>query len=82
MLIYYLFLVSLYAFLNSLKIDVERRNDIFGNVRDYIHQDLKNKKYLKIEMDQISKKVSISWGSRAEKEIPKHDILKFVCKVS
>ncbi|XP_018565249.1 non-structural maintenance of chromosomes element 3 homolog [Anoplophora glabripennis] len=73
--------VSLYAFLKSLNIDTERRHDIFGNVKDYIHHSLKNKKYLNIEMDQISKKVSFSWGTRAEKEISKHEILKFVCKM-
>ncbi|KAG5897045.1 hypothetical protein JTB14_021765 [Gonioctena quinquepunctata] len=73
--------VSLYAFLNSFKIDVERRHEIFGNVKDYITNILKNKKYLNIEMDQLSKKNSISWGSRAEKEISKHDILNFVCKM-
>ncbi|KAJ8922641.1 hypothetical protein NQ315_007673 [Exocentrus adspersus] len=73
--------VSLYSFLKSLDIDVERRHVLFGNVKDYIHHTLKNKKYLKIEMDQMSKRVSFSWGVRAEKEISKHEILKFVCKM-
>nr|XP_023026237.1 non-structural maintenance of chromosomes element 3 homolog [Leptinotarsa decemlineata] len=72
---------SLYSFLNSLKIDVERKHEIFGNVKDYITNTMKNKKYLNVEMDQFSKKTSFSWGTRAEKEISKHDILKFVCKI-
>ncbi|KAJ8984457.1 hypothetical protein NQ317_012523 [Molorchus minor] len=35
--------VSLYTFLKSLQIDVEKRHEIFGNVRDYINHTLKNK---------------------------------------
>lgn len=43
---------------------------------------MKLKKYIEIETDQISKKISFSWGPRSENEISKHDILNFVCKVS
>ncbi|KAJ8984458.1 hypothetical protein NQ317_012524 [Molorchus minor] len=32
-------------------------------------------------MDQISKKITYSWGPRSEKEISKQEVLKFVCKV-
>ncbi|CAH1159762.1 unnamed protein product [Phaedon cochleariae] len=73
--------LSLYTFLKSFQIDPDRRHELFGNVKDYIHITLKNKKYLTLEMDQLSKKISISWGPRAEKEISKHEILKFVCKM-
>ncbi|XP_056641378.1 melanoma-associated antigen D2-like [Diorhabda sublineata] len=71
---------SLYAFLKTFGLDVETRHEIFGSIKDFI-TNLKNKKYIEMEIDQISKKASISWGSRAEKEISKHEILKFVCKM-
>lgn len=71
----------MYSFLKSFKIDIERKHDLFGNVREYIFNTLKSKKYIDIETDSLSKKVTFSWGSRAEKEISKHEILSLVCKV-
>jgi len=71
---------SLYNFLQSLGIDVERRHKIFGSVKEHITT-LKNKKYINMETDPLSKKISFSWGDRAEREISKHEMLKFVCKM-
>lgn len=71
---------SLYAFLKTFGLDVETRHEIFGSIKDFI-TNLRNKKYIEMEIDPMSKKASISWGSRAEKEISKHEILKFVCKM-
>lgn len=51
-------------------------------MKDYIFNTLKTKKYIDIERDQLSKKVTFSWGPRSEMEISKHDILNFVCKVN
>lgn len=68
-------------FLQTFKIDVERKHAIFGDVKEYIFNTLKAKKYLEIETDQVSKKVTFKWGPRSEIEISKHDILNFVCKV-
>lgn len=76
------FLASLHSFLRSLQINIDQRHEVFGNVRDCIYNNFKNKKYLKIEINDISKKASFSWGPRAEKEISKIDVLKFVCKVN
>lgn len=71
----------MYSFLSSFKIDTEKKHELFGNVKEYIFNTLKSKKYIDIETDQITKKVTFSWGPRSEKEISKHEILKFVCKV-
>lgn len=68
--------------MKAFKIDVERKHELFGNVKDYILNTLKTKKYLDVETDPMSKKVTFKWGPRAEKEICKRSILNFVCKVS
>lgn len=75
------FVASMYSFLKALKIDVEKKHELFGNVKEFIFSNLKNKKYIEIVPDPISKKVTFSWGPRSEKEISKHEILSFVCKV-
>ncbi|RZC37282.1 melanoma-associated antigen D2-like [Asbolus verrucosus] len=72
---------SLYAFLTCFKIDVNKRHPLFGQVKDYIMNVLVKKKYLLMETDSLSKKISFSWGIRAEKEVSKLEILKFVCKI-
>ncbi|XP_028140347.2 non-structural maintenance of chromosomes element 3 homolog [Diabrotica virgifera virgifera] len=71
---------SLYSFLETFGIDVQRRHEIFGSIKDCLNV-LKNKKYINMETEQLSKKVTFSWGSRAEKEISKLEVLKFVCKM-
>ncbi|XP_072386175.1 non-structural maintenance of chromosomes element 3 homolog [Diabrotica undecimpunctata] len=71
---------SLYSFLETFGIDIQRRHEIFGNIKDCLNL-LKNKKYINMETEQLSKKVTFSWGSRAEKEISKLEVLKFVCKM-
>lgn len=71
----------MYSFLEAFGIDIDRKHDLFGNVREYIFHTLKAKKYIELQTDPDTKKISFSWGPRSEKEISKHDILNFVCKV-
>ncbi|KAJ8949817.1 hypothetical protein NQ318_000515 [Aromia moschata] len=73
--------VSLQSFLTSLGIDIERRHQVMGNIKEYINHTLKNRKYLNIDVDPVNRKMSYSWGPRAEKEISKQEILNFVCKM-
>jgi hypothetical protein len=72
---------ALYTFLKHFQIDPNVRHPLFGPVNDYIANVLVKQKYLQMDTDPISKKVTFSWGVRAEKEISKHEILKFVCKM-
>lgn len=73
------FSASLNAFLKSLNIDPDRKHSVFGNVKDFIHVTMVKQKYIVIAIDQ--KRLMYSWGIRAEKEISKHELLKFVAKV-
>lgn len=76
------FSVNLYAFLKSCGIDVELKHPIFGQVKDYINKVLIKKQYLTTEIESITRRQTFKWGTRAEKEISKMAILKFICKVS
>ena len=75
-------LASVYSFLKSFGIDVNIRHPLFGLIKDYITNVLIKQKFLSVETDPITKKTLFSWGIRAETEINKHELLKFVCKVS
>ncbi|CAG9856800.1 unnamed protein product [Phyllotreta striolata] len=70
---------SMYQFLLKLGIDVERKHEVFGNVKEFILVKMKNDKYLNIEKNTLTNDLTFSWGAKAEKEISKHKILKFVC---
>ncbi|CAG9766593.1 unnamed protein product [Ceutorhynchus assimilis] len=72
--------VSLYSFLKSVGIDVDLRHPIFGQVKESIKTLIKQQ-YLIHEINNISKREIYKWGLRAEKEISKHKILEFVCKM-
>ncbi|KAJ3657258.1 hypothetical protein Zmor_016270 [Zophobas morio] len=72
---------SVYSFLKSFGIDVNIRHPLFGLIKDYITNVLIKQKFLSVETDPITKKTLFSWGIRAETEINKHELLKFVCKV-
>lgn len=65
----------------SLGIDPEKKHEIFGNVKDYISVTMVKRKYLDMKMEGELKKVSFTWGVKAEKEISKHELLNFVTKV-
>ncbi|KAF2881550.1 hypothetical protein ILUMI_24626 [Ignelater luminosus] len=71
---------SLFAFLRSVKIDPDEKHELFGNVKDFMSTMVKQK-YLSTEVDEITRRTIYSWGPRAEHEISKHEILKFVCKM-
>ncbi|KAL1509756.1 hypothetical protein ABEB36_004443 [Hypothenemus hampei] len=73
--------ISLYNFLKNVGIDVEQRHPIFGLVKDYINKVLIKRQYLVSEIDNITQVQRFKWGSRAENEISKLAILKFVSKV-
>jgi len=73
--------VSLYSFLKSCGIDVNLKHPIFGHVKEHINKALTKKQYLITEIDQLSKRQTFKWGLRAEKEISKMAVLKFVCKM-
>ncbi|KAK9888020.1 hypothetical protein WA026_000304 [Henosepilachna vigintioctopunctata] len=72
---------SMYSFLKSLHVDPERNHELFGNVKEYLTNTLVKQQYLNIDKDSITNDISFSWGVRAEKEISKHELLKFICKV-
>lgn len=62
-------------------IDIDGRNEHFGNVRDYITT-ITKEKYLSTEVDDETRKITYSWGPRALLEVSRHEILNFVCSVS
>ncbi|CAH0563730.1 unnamed protein product [Brassicogethes aeneus] len=72
---------SVFGFLKKLNIDVNVRHPVFGIAKEYITNTLTKLKYLNIEADPATKQIYYHWGVRSEKEISKHDILKFVCKI-
>ncbi|KAF5291465.1 hypothetical protein FQR65_LT01777 [Abscondita terminalis] len=72
---------SLFSFLELIQIDPEVRHPIFGNVKKYISELMVPQKYLTMKTDEITRQVTYSWGPRAEREISKHELLKFVCKI-
>ncbi|KAK5641740.1 hypothetical protein RI129_010287 [Pyrocoelia pectoralis] len=72
---------SLFSFLNSLNIDVEENHEIFGNVKTFIKTTMVNQKFLQVENDNVTKRQIYTWGPRAEHEVSKHELLKFVCKI-
>jgi len=72
---------ALFSFLRSLQIDPDERHELFGNVKEFVTSTMVKQKYLSAEVEQLTRKVSYSWGPRAEHEISKHELLKFVCKM-
>ncbi|KAB0793364.1 hypothetical protein PPYR_12984 [Photinus pyralis] len=72
---------GLFSFLNSLNIDVEETHDVFGNVKTFIQSTLVQQRFLHMETDNVTKRHSYTWGPRAEHEVSKHELLKFVCKI-
>ncbi|KAK4874072.1 hypothetical protein RN001_013432 [Aquatica leii] len=71
----------LFAFLQSVDIDPEVNHEIFGNVKTFITNTMVHQKYLVAENDEITRQTTYKWGPRAEHEISKHGLLKFVCKI-
>lgn len=55
---------------------------MFGNVKDFIAVTMVKQKYLNTELEDVTKKVLYSWGPKADHEISKHSLLKFICTVS
>lgn len=75
------FVASLYAFLSNLSIDVEKKHEVFGNIKDFINNSMVKQKYLDVQVENTPKRIMYSWGARAEKSVSKHELLKFVAKV-
>lgn len=73
--------VSMFQFLHSIKIDVDKKHCIFGNVKEYITTTLVKQNYLTSETDPNNKSVTYHWGPRAEHEVSKHSLLKLVSKI-
>lgn len=72
--------VSLGNFLKSFNIKVEQEHSLFGNVKHFINYLIKAR-YLCTEIEQGTQQTVYMWGSKAEKEISKLEILKFVANV-
>ncbi|XP_050300214.1 non-structural maintenance of chromosomes element 3 homolog [Anthonomus grandis grandis] len=73
--------VSLFSFLKHINIDVDLRHPLFGDAKEYINKVLVEQEYLVVKIDDLSRKHTFKWGARAETEISKMAILKFVCKM-
>lgn len=68
-------------FLSSFNIEMEQTHAIFGSIKECL-QHLVRAKYLITETEQGgTQKTCYKWGEKAEKEISKLEILKFVAKV-
>lgn len=67
--------------MNNLSIDVEKKHEVFGNVKDFVNSRMVKQKYLDLQVENNPKRIMYSWGARAEKTVSKHELLKFVAKV-
>lgn len=73
--------VSLFQFLRSIGIDMDKKHWTFGNIKDCITTTLIKQKYLTSESDPNNKSIIYHWGPRAEQEVSKHSLLNFVSKM-
>lgn len=70
--------VSLFAFLQSCKIDPNTLHPIYGNIMEFINTRMTREKLIAINVNDETRKVTYSWGSNAENTVSKMEILKFV----
>jgi len=74
---------TLWHFLDKLGLGKEEPHFTFGSLEKFLKQEMSKEGYLqwtKIPNTDPAQ-FSVTWGSRAEKEVSKMDCLKFVCEV-
>ncbi|XP_025831905.1 non-structural maintenance of chromosomes element 3 homolog isoform X2 [Agrilus planipennis] len=70
---------TIFRFLQSFELDLSIKHELFGNIKDFIRNDMVKQRYLSVSVDEHTRKISYSWGTRAETDVSKAKILQFVC---
>lgn len=74
------FAESLSDFLKPFNIKMDQEHSLFGGVKHFMNYLIKAK-YLCTEIEEGTQQTIYLWGDKAEKEISKLEILRFVAKV-
>lgn len=74
---------TLWEILASMGVKLDMPDAVFGNVKRWVTTDLVKQMYLDYSKVEGSELVTyqLKWGPRATREVPKMDLLDFVCEV-
>lgn len=72
---------SLFDYLRSFEIEFEQTHPIFGSIKEFF-QHLIKARYITTEVETGTQRLNYKWGAKADKEVSKLAILKFVANVN